>query len=84
MIERNIGNTERILRLIFGIAFGAWSLSQPHMNVVEWFVAIVSLALILNGVFSRCYLWYILDINTHKPCRDIFANGSPAEEANTP
>jgi len=24
----------------------------------------VSLALILNGVFSRCYLWYILEINT--------------------
>ncbi|MGB1142420.1 MAG: YgaP family membrane protein [Halioglobus sp.] len=76
MIERNIGNTERIVRLLFGILFGAWSLSQPHMNVVEWFVAIVSLALILNGVFSRCYLWYVLDIDTNKSCRDVFTAGN--------
>ncbi len=82
MIERNIGNTERIVRLLFGIAFGVWSFSQPHMNVVEWFVALVSLALILNGVFSRCYLWYVLDINTNKSCRDVYAAGTTADGGN--
>ena len=76
MIERNLGNTERILRLLFGIAFGVWSFTQPQMNAVEWFVALVSLALILNGVFSRCYLWYVLDTGTNKPCRDVFATGN--------
>ena len=25
---------------------------------------VVATALILNGVFSRCYLWYVLDIKT--------------------
>ena len=67
MIERNLGNVERIVRLFFGIVFLGWALAQPVLNGVEWFVVIISLALILNGVFSRCYLWYVLDINSHKP-----------------
>ena len=64
MIEKNVGNTERAFRLLFGIFFGVWSVTQPHLNGVEWFVLVVALMLILNGVFSRCYLWYVLDINT--------------------
>lgn len=64
MIETNIGNVERIVRLLFGAGFAAWSFSQPALNAVEWFVLIVALMLILNGVFSRCYLWYFLDIST--------------------
>jgi hypothetical protein len=68
MIERNIGNAERIVRLLFGLAFGGWALMQPSMNTVaEWFVIIFSVSLMLNGVFSRCYLWYLLDVNTANP-----------------
>ena len=72
MIERNIGNAERIVRLVFGLLFGGWALMQPAMNqFVEWFVIIVSVSLMLNGIFSRCYLWYLLDVNTtakHDSC----------------
>jgi hypothetical protein len=64
MIERNLGNAERIVRLIFGVALLAWALVQPVLNGIEWFVIIISAALIMNGIFSRCYLWYVLDINT--------------------
>lgn len=64
MIDRNLGNAERIVRLFFGIIFGGWALSQPALNGVEWFITAVSLSLILNGIFSRCYLWYVLDVNT--------------------
>jgi hypothetical protein len=65
MIERNIGNAERIVRLFFGLIFGAWALMQPAMNsFVEWFIIIFSVSLMLNGIFSRCYLWYLLDVNT--------------------
>lgn len=64
MFERNIGNVERIVRLIFGVFFAGWVAIQPHLNGIEWFVMIVSLSLILNGIFSRCYFWYILNINT--------------------
>lgn len=66
MIERNLGNVERVIRLLLGLTFAAWAFSQPVLNGVEWFVTIISLALILNGIFSRCYLWYVLDLNTHK------------------
>ncbi len=63
-IEQNLGNIERIVRLFAGIAFAVWAFSQPALNGIEWLVTIVAIALILNGVFGRCYLWYVLDLNT--------------------
>jgi hypothetical protein len=73
VIERNLGNIERLVRLAMGLAFLAWALGQPALNGIEWFVIGISVALILNGVFSRCYLWFVLDINT----RDEALNGVP-------
>ena len=66
MIERNLGNMERIVRLLAGLLFLVWAVSRPHLNGVEWFVIVVSCCLVMNGIFSRCYLWYVLDINTCK------------------
>ena len=71
MIERNIGNIERVIRLLFGLGLATWALTRPHLNGVEWFVIIISTALVMNGIFSRCYLWYVLDLNTHKQQCDI-------------
>lgn len=68
MIEQNLGNIERVLRLVAGILLAGWTVSQHNLNGVEWFTVIVSLFLILNGVFGRCYLWFVLDINTRTPC----------------
>ena len=68
MIERNLGNAERLIRLLFGALFAAWAFSQPVLNGIEWFVIFVSLALILNGIFSRCYLWYVLELDTYNAC----------------
>jgi hypothetical protein len=67
MIERNLGNLERVVRFALGVVMLSWSLQQGDMNPVEWFVVLVAIALIFNGIFSRCYLWYVLDINS---CRD--------------
>ena len=64
MIERNLGNLERIVRLILGLCFGGWALTHYPLNGIEWFVTVIALFLVLNGIFSRCYLWYVLDINT--------------------
>ena len=64
MIERNLGNIERVLRLVFAAVLLTWAFVQPHMNGIEWFVVFISSLLILNGIFSRCYLWYVLDFNT--------------------
>jgi hypothetical protein len=70
MIERNLGNIERVVRLFLGVAFAAWAFLQPTMNVIEWFVIGISLALLLNGIFSRCYVWYMLDINSLETRRE--------------
>lgn len=64
MTERNLGNIERVIRLVAGVLFAGWAFSQPHMNAIEWFVVVISICLVLNGIFSRCYLWYVLDIDT--------------------
>lgn len=64
MIEKNLGNVERIVRLLAGIALLAWAITRPDLNGVEWFVMLIASFLILNGIFSRCYLWYVLDLNT--------------------
>lgn len=66
MIERNLGNVERVVRLLFGLAMGIWALSGPALNGIEWFVIVISVSLIMNGIFSRCYLWFILDVNTDR------------------
>ena len=66
MIEKNLGNIERVLRLSIGLVFAVWTVSQYPLNGVEWFISLISLFLILNGIFSRCYLWYVLDVNTNR------------------
>ncbi|MEP1470379.1 MAG: DUF2892 domain-containing protein [Halieaceae bacterium] len=71
MIEKNLGNIERIIRLFAGFGLLLWALSRPELNGMEWFVMLISSFLILNGIFSRCYLWYVLDFNS---CEGTDAN----------
>jgi hypothetical protein len=70
MIERNVGNVERVLRLMAGLALLGWACSRSGMTGIDWFVMLISVALIFNGVFQRCYLWFVLDINTHQKTMD--------------
>ena len=64
MIERNLGNAERLVRLLMGVLLFGWAFQQTAMNGIDWFVVLVAIALVLNGIFSTCYLWYLLDINS--------------------
>ncbi len=64
MIERNLGNVERVVRLIFGVILALWLLQQPSYTIADIMAGVVALFLILNGIFSRCYLWYVLDISS--------------------
>jgi hypothetical protein len=66
MIDRNLGNLERVIRLLFAVVFSLWALTRPEMSLAEWAVLLLALFFFLNGLFSRCYLWYILDINTYR------------------
>jgi hypothetical protein len=64
MLERNLGNIERVIRLSIGVSLAWWALSQPSLSTTEIFVFLVGFMLVMNGIFSKCYLWYVLDINT--------------------
>lgn len=75
-IEKNLGNVERVFRLLFAVVMVAWITTLQTLNGIEWFVLTISVMLILNGVFARCYLWYILDINTSNPEDDNKAKGT--------
>lgn len=65
MIDRNIGNVERLLRFTFGVGLILFLLSQPGVTAVEWFIGGIAAMLILNGISSRCFIWHWLGLNTN-------------------
>jgi hypothetical protein len=66
MIDRNLGNIERLVRLLIGVAPCFWVFIQPQLNGVEWLALMTSLALTPKRIFSWCYLCYLLDVNTNR------------------
>ena len=67
MIDKNIGNIERVLRIIISVVLAVFVFLQPEITGVEIFVLVAALSLVLNGVFSRCFFWWALGINSLKP-----------------
>ena len=71
MIEKNLGNIERVVRALMGLGLIIWAaVFQPSAPLVEWFALIIATMLLLNGIFSRCFMWYVLDINSCKDSAD--------------
>ena len=64
MIERNVGNVERLLRFTFGVGLIVLLLSQPAVTAVEWFIGALAVMLILNGISARCFIWSWFGVNT--------------------
>ena len=82
MIEKNLGNAERVVRLLAGIALGYWVISQPHLGIIEWIAGVAALFLVLNAFFSRCYLWHMLGFDTCKEQSKNCADNKPCNNAN--
>lgn len=64
MIGKNLGSLERVLRSLAGLLLAVWILSSPGIGGADWLGLVVSLFLVLNGVFGRCYLWHLLHISS--------------------
>jgi len=64
LFEKNVGETDRIVRGLVGMAFivGA-TLIQPILSYV---VGIIGLVLIVTALLGTCTLYTILGINTNK------------------
>ncbi|MEM8564101.1 MAG: DUF2892 domain-containing protein [Pseudomonadota bacterium] len=76
MIKRNLGNAERAARFVVGVVLLVWAWREPELSLLQWGVVIAALALVLNGVFSRCYLWYVLDLDSCKEGDDCIDKSS--------
>lgn len=64
MIGKNLGRLERTLRVLAALLLASWALSRPEFGGTGWLAMTVSLFLVLNGVFGRCYLWHLLHISS--------------------
>ncbi len=64
MIAKNLGNAERIVRLLLGVLVAGITAMQPEFGAFETLTSIIALFLVLNGLFGRCYLWFLLDVSS--------------------
>lgn len=64
LFEKNVGETDRIVRLLLGIAaiVGATLIQAP----LSYALGILGLILITTGLLRTCTLYTILGINTNK------------------
>lgn len=63
-MQRNVGTTERLLRLSLGLAICIAVLLLGNTNLADSILLVVGSFLILNGLTARCYLWHWLGINS--------------------
>lgn len=71
MIDPNLGAMERGLRLLLSVLTLAWLAFRPQHDIWSAVAAVAALALALNALYARCYLWTLLGVNTcpHRPPR---------------
>ena len=67
MIERNIGQLERIVRFVVGVLVVGWVLAGDGFGIPQAIGLIAAFALFWNSIFARCYLWKWLRINSCDP-----------------
>lgn len=79
MINRNLGTIERLIRLAGAVLLSGWLLARGSHDILSVVAGVAALALFANALFSRCYLWALLGINScdpeDEPC------GAPPQES---
>jgi hypothetical protein len=67
MINRNLGTFERVLRLVGAVLLTGWLFARGSHDILSVVAGVAALALFANAIFSRCYLWALLGINSCNP-----------------
>ena len=76
MIDRNIGKTERWVRLVLGIALIAWVILGHEFGITQVLALVAAFALLWNSIFGRCYLWKWLGLNSCDPAKEDCTDAS--------
>lgn len=64
-MKRNIGSTDRIIRMILGVAIGYFGLSTDiETSWIQIVLYIVSVVLLVTSLVGNCLLYSILRVNT--------------------
>lgn len=75
MIKRNLGTVERAVRLLLALVLAGWLIAREQHDLLSLLAGLAVAALLLNAIFSRCYLWALLGIDTCR--RDDDQCGAP-------
>jgi len=65
MINKNLGSTDKILRIVFGVFLLSLLLFLPKTLLV-YVAAIVGVVLVVTAVINFCPLYSVLGIKTNK------------------
>lgn len=63
MFKTNVGSTDRVIRVLIGLALLAWWYLAPGMGV-RWLPLVLGIVALATGLMSTCPLYSILGINT--------------------
>ncbi|PPB81725.1 Protein of unknown function (DUF2892) [Albidovulum inexpectatum] len=63
MFKHNVGTTDRIIRIVVGLALIAWWYFSPGMGL-RWLPLVLGIIALATGLLSTCPLYSILGINT--------------------
>ena len=68
MFENNVGQIDRIIRVVLGLIFVALVYYFFTTNDVMFYVlfAILALIMFVTAIFGTCPIWSLLKINTNK------------------
>lgn len=63
-MEKNVGNTDKIIRLIVGIALVAFGFLGLGASAFGWFLILIGAVLIATGAANFCPLFKLLGFNS--------------------
>ncbi len=63
MFKTNVGSTDRVLRILLGVALIAWWYFSPGMGL-RWLPLVLGIVALATGLMSTCPAYSILGIST--------------------
>jgi len=68
-MKRNLGNTDRIWRFIFGLfLLYIWNYGTTN-NIVRTIILVLGVIAVLESIIGFCYFYKLMGINTQKKRR---------------